>query len=143
MRTFKSVLCVLALCAVPAAYTAARPATRTADDQQQSADVLNQITDKIVAREATVMASFRQYSPLVETYIQNMKNDKANGWEPNGDTYFMGRSDLSKGVDVEPLTEDGNVRKGIKGNVKNVFSFGVQFLPAGFLQMILSGRKRL
>jgi hypothetical protein len=136
MRTFKSVLCVLALCAVPVAYAAARPAARTNDDQQQSADVLNQITDKIIARETAEMTSFRQYSPLVETYIQNMKNDKANGWEPNGDTYFMGRSDLSKGVDVEPLTEDGNVRRGLKGNVKNVFSFGVQFLPAGFLQMI-------
>jgi len=136
MRTFKSVLCVLALCAVPAAYTSARPATRAADDQQQSADVLNQITDKIVAREAAEMTSFRQYSPLVETYIQNMKNDKSNGWQPDGDTYFMGRSDLAKGVDVEPLTEEGNVRRGLKGNVKSVFSFGVQFLPAGFLQMI-------
>ena len=135
MRTFKSVLCVLALCAVPAAYTSARPAPRTADDQQ-TADVLNQITDKIVAREAVEMASFRQFSPLVETYIQNMKNDKSNGWVPAGDTYFMGRSDLAKGVDVEPLAEDGNIRHGIKGNVKNVFSFGVQFLPAGFLQMI-------
>ncbi len=81
----------------PVAYTSARPAAASPDDQQQSADVLNQITDKIIAREAAEMASFRQYSPLVETYIQNMKNDKANGWTPNGDTYFMGRSDLSKG----------------------------------------------
>jgi hypothetical protein len=135
MRTFKSVLCVLALCAVPAAFTSARPAPRPADDQQ-TADVLNQITDKIVARETAEMASFRQFSPLVETYIQNMKNDKNNGWVPAGDTYFMGRSDLAKGVDVEPLAEEGNIRHGIKGSVKNVFSFGVQFLPAGFLQMI-------
>jgi hypothetical protein len=135
MRTFKLVLFVLVLCAAPAARMSARPA-RTADDQQQSADVLNQITDKIVAREAVEMASFRQFSPLVETYIQNLKNDKANGWVPAGDTYFMGKSDLAKGVDVEPLSEDGNIRHGIKGSVKNVFSFGVQFLPAGFLQMI-------
>src|SRR5579863_8768804 len=68
MRTLRAVLFVLVLCAVPAARAAA-------DDQQQSADVLNQITDKIIAREAAEMASFRQYSPLVETYIQNMKND--------------------------------------------------------------------
>ena len=128
MRTFKLVLFMLVFCAVPAA--------RAADDQQQSADVLNQITDKIVAREAAEMATFRQFSPLVETYIQNMKNDKANGWQPAGDTYFMGHSDLAKGVYVEPLTEEGNIKRGIKGSVKNVFSFGVQFLPAGFLQMI-------
>jgi hypothetical protein len=139
MSTLKSVLCVLALCAVPAVVTSARPAHRLApsiSDDQQSTDVLNQITDKIVARETAEMASFRQFSPLVETYIQNMKNDKNNGWVPAGDTYFMGRSDLAKGVDVQPLAEEGNVRKGIKGSVKNVFSFGVQFLPAGFLQMI-------
>src|SRR5579864_8015942 len=98
MRTFTVVLFMLVFCAVPAARAANYPS----DEQQQSADVLNQITDKIIAREQAEMNSFRQYSPLVETYIQNMKNDKANGWQPAGDTYFMGRSDLSKGVDVEP-----------------------------------------
>jgi hypothetical protein len=127
MRTLKVVLFVLALCAVPVAHAAG---------QQESSDVLNQIVDKIVAREQAEMTTFRQFSPLVETYIQNMKNDKANGWQPAGDTYFMGRAELAKGVDVEPLAEDGNIKKGVMGNVKNVFSFGVQFLPAGFLQMI-------
>jgi hypothetical protein len=132
MRTFKVVLFMIVFCAVPAA----RAASYMSDDQQQSTDALNQITDKIIAREQAEMNSIRQYSPLVETYIQNMKNDKANGWEPNGDTYFMGRSDLARGVDVEPLAEEGNIRHGIRGTMKNVFSFGVQFLPAGFLQMI-------
>ena len=97
MRTLKIVLIVLALFAVP---------VMAADDQQVSG-ALDQIVDKIIAREHVQMETFRQYSPLVETYIQNMKNDKSSGWQPNGDSYFMGRAQLAKGVEVESIQEQG------------------------------------
>ncbi len=126
MRTLKIVLIVLALFAVPAMAT---------DDQQQTG-ALDQIIDKIIAREHVQMESFHQYSPLVETYIQNMKNDKTAGWQPAGDQYFLGRAQLAKGVEVESLTEQGGMRHGIMGGFKGVFNFGVEFLPRGFLQMI-------
>jgi hypothetical protein len=132
MRTLKVVLFLLVICAVPAA----RATDRATDDQQQSSDVLNQIIDKIVARENAEINTIRQYSPLVETYIQNLRNDKANGYEPAGDSYFMGRAELAKGVELEPLAEQGNVKKGVSGSLHNLFSFGVEFLPRGFLQMI-------
>jgi hypothetical protein len=125
MRTLKIVLILLALCVVP---------VRAADEQQTGA--LDQIIDKIIAREHVQMESFRQYSPLVETYIQNMKNDKAAGWQPAGDTYFLGRAQLAKGVEIESLTEQGGVRHGIMNGFKGIFSFGVEYLPRGFLQMI-------
>jgi len=34
------------------------------------------------------MQSLRQYSPLVETYIQNLRPDKHLGSVPDGDKYF-------------------------------------------------------
>lgn len=129
MRTFKMVLIVLALCAVPAGAAYAQ-------EQQQGTTALDQIVDRIIARETVEMNTIRQFSPLVETYIQNMKNDRANGWQPNGDSYFMGRAELSKGVELESLSEEGNVKKGIRGSLHNIFTFGAQFLPQGFLQMI-------
>lgn len=134
MRTLKVVLFALVFCAVPALRAADRATTN--DDQQQSTDVLNQIVDKIIAREQVEMNSFRQFSPLVETYIQNIKNDKANGPEPAGDSYFMGRAELSKGIELEPLAEEGQIKHGVSGSLRNIFSFGVEFLPRGFLQMI-------
>src|SRR5579862_3232683 len=127
MRTLKVVaILVLALCAVP---------SRAADGQTPNG-ALDQIITKVVAREQAEMNTIRQYSPLVETYIQNLKNDKADGWQPNGDTYFMGRAQLAKGVELESLNEEGGVRHGLMGGFKGMFSFGVEFLPRGFLQMI-------
>lgn len=128
MRTLKIVMLTLVFCAVPggAAYA----------QQPQSSSALDQIVDKIVAREQVEMNTFHQYSPLVETYIQNLKNDKADGWEPAGDSYFMGRAELSKGVEIQSLTEEGGAKHGISSNFHNLFSFGVEFLPRGFLQMI-------
>ena len=59
------------------------------------------------------MNSLKPYSPLVETYIQNLRGDKDLGTVPAGDKYFMGRAVLAKGVDLEPLT-DGDNSGGVK-----------------------------
>jgi len=40
----------------------------------------------------------KEYSPLVETYIQNLKPDKELGSVPAGDNIFFGQTDLSKTV---------------------------------------------
>src|SRR5438477_2380100 len=39
----------------------------------------------------------RQYSPLVETYIQYLRPDNQTGAAPRGDKYFLGRAALSRG----------------------------------------------
>jgi hypothetical protein len=78
----------------------------------------------------------RQYTPLVETYIQNLKPDKDLGYVPAGDRYFLGRADFSKGVQLVSLSNAESKGKKIFGSVGNFFSFAMQFLPDGFLQMI-------
>jgi hypothetical protein len=83
------------------------------------------------------MNSLRAFSPMVETYIQNLKGDKDLGVVPVGDKYFLGRAILAKGVELEPLTEgdnSGGVRKRIFGGLGSMFS--MEYLPRGFLQMI-------
>ncbi|HET9400124.1 MAG TPA: M48 family metalloprotease [Candidatus Acidoferrales bacterium] len=108
------------------------PAANPAADQQNSA--LNQAIDKIISREGQEMASIRRYSPLVETYIQEAKADKVEGWVPNGDRYFLGRAELGKGVALESLA--GDTKHGFLHDITGMFNFGVEFLPRGFLQMI-------
>jgi hypothetical protein len=103
----------------------------------QEQTTVSQIVDKIVAQEQVEMQMLRQYSPLVETYIQNLRPDKRLGAVPEGDKYFLGRAELAKGVELEPLTRStGNSAKHNKifGGLGSFFS--TEFLPQGFLQMI-------
>jgi hypothetical protein len=127
MRILKTVLVVLALSALPLRAAA----------QQSSA--LDQVVDRIIIQEQAEMNSLRAFSPMVETYIQNLKGDKDLGAVPAGDKYFMGRAVLAKGVELEPLTEgdnSGGARKKIFGGLGSMFSLSMEYLPRGFLQMI-------
>src|ERR1035437_5030251 len=127
MRILKTVLVVLALSVLPL----------HAADQQSSA--LGQVVDRIISQEQAEMNSLKPYTPLVETYIQNLRADKDLGIVPAGDKYFMGRAILAKGVALEPLT-DGTNNEGSKkkflGGVGSMFSLSMEYLPKGFLQMI-------
>ncbi len=122
MRILKMVFLVLVFAAVPLC----------AVDQPST---LDQVIDRIVTREAMLVNSLRQYSPLVETYIQNMRPDKELGAVPAGDKYFLGRAELSKGVELHSLTEKSG-KTHLLGGLGGFFSFSMQYLPRGFLQMI-------
>ena len=82
MRSLKVLRVALAFSAMPLAATAQQP------------KVLSEVVDKIVAQEHAEMQSLRQYSPLVETYIQYLRPDKQLGEVPDGDKYFLGRAEL-------------------------------------------------
>jgi len=95
-----------------------------------------QVVDKVVAQEQAEIQTLRGYSPLVETYIQLVRPDKDLGAVPDGDRYFLGRAELAKGVELEPLIVGPN------GSGKARFLstlgsfFASEFMPRGFLQMI-------
>jgi hypothetical protein len=97
---------------------------------------MEQVVDRITANEQKLYGQIRNYSPLVETYIQNLKPDKDLGQVPAGDKYFLGRANFAKGVSLVPLTETAGKGKKVFGSIGNFFSFAMQFLPDGFLQMI-------
>jgi hypothetical protein len=108
------------------------PLAATAQEQA----TVSQVVDKIVAQEQVEMQMLRQYSPLVETYIQSLRPDKHLGTVPEGDKYFLGRAELAKGVEREPLSLGTGSTKHNKvfGGIGSFFS--TEFLPQGFLQMI-------
>jgi hypothetical protein len=111
-------------------------ASAAAAPEPQQARTMDQVIDRVITNENRLNQQIRQYSPLVETYIQNLKPDKDLGEVPAGDKYFLGRADFGKGVSLVPLSDAGNRGKKIFGSVGNFFSFAMQFLPDGFLQMI-------
>jgi hypothetical protein len=111
---------------------AASAAPKPADQARTMDDVI----DRVITNENRASQQIRQYSPLVETYIQNLKPDKDLGYAPAGDKYFLGRADFTKGVSLVSLTDTNSKGKKIFGSIGNFFSFALQFVPDGFLQMI-------
>lgn len=97
---------------------------------------LDQVVERIVQRENALVANLRQYSPLVETYIQNLRYDKELGAVPAGDRYFLGRAELGEGVKLRSLSEKSTAKRSAFGGFGDFFSFSMKYLPAGFLQMI-------
>jgi hypothetical protein len=119
--------------------------TQTADQTQPqtgahtSAPVVtvDQAIDHLIAREHDEVATIRRFSPLIETYIQDMKTDKEMGAIPVKDHYFLGQADLSKGIVDNSML---GARKG-KFDAFNPLThmsglFTSSYVPEGFLQMI-------
>ena len=131
MRKLSTQILVLALCACTVVPVIAAPATPA--DQPRTPE---QVIDRVVSNEQRLYSQMRNYSPLVETYIQNLKPDKDLGQVPAGDKYFLGRANFQKGVNLVPLNETQGKGKKVFGSIGNFFSFAMQFLPDGFLQMI-------
>jgi hypothetical protein len=131
MRTLSKYILVLLLGAGASLSAAAK--TPPAPDQPRTMD---QVLDRVINNEQHLYGQIRNYQPLVETYIQNLKPDKDLGQVPAGDKYFLGRANFSKGVALVPLNDTAGKGKRVVGSIGNFFSFAMQFLPDGFLQMI-------
>ena len=144
MRTCKNFGLAIILSGFLAASVSAQT-TQTADQTQPqtgtntSAPVVtvDQAIDHLIAREHDEIATIRRFSPLIETYIQDMKTDKEMGAIPVRDHYFLGQADLSKGIVDNSML---GARKG-KFDAFNPLShmsglFTSSYVPEGFLQMI-------
>ena len=98
---------------------------------------VQQTVAKIVSRENEEMKVIRQYSPLVETYIQRVKTNEDGVGTPDGDHYFVGRADFAKGLEVKSLDPRyAGLFWRFAEQVNKVFDFETEFVPKGFLQLI-------
>ncbi|MFZ0521492.1 MAG: hypothetical protein WAL95_10745 [Candidatus Acidiferrales bacterium] len=144
MRTCKS-FCFAIILAGTLAGTVSAQTTQTADQTRPQAGTstsapvvtVDQAIDHIIAREHDEVATIRRFSPLIETYIQDMKADKEMGAIPVKDHYFLGQADLSKGI-VDNSMLHGRKGKFDQFNPLSHMSgfFTSSYVPEGFLQMI-------
>src|SRR5712671_481906 len=130
MCKLATAILVLAWSVVGSMAAAAAP---KAADQPRT---MEEVVDRVIVNENHLNQEIRKFSPLVETYIQNQKPDTNLGFVPAGDKYFLGRADFSKGVNLVSLTDADTKGKKIFSGIGNFFSFAMQYLPDGFLQMI-------
>jgi hypothetical protein len=108
------------------------PATGT-----PAVSTVNQAIDRIVAREHDEIATIRRYSPIVETYIQDMKPDKDMGAVPVHDHYFLGQANLSQGVVDNSMLTSKRGKVDQWNPISHIGSyFTSSYVPDGFLQMV-------
>ena len=91
--------------------------------------------DKVVEREHFFNAQMRHLHPLVETYIQNLKNTKDATTVPTKDEYFLGRLDMSNGADDRSFMGEPGFGRQVISKLTSLYS--LKFLPLGFAQMVV------
>src|ERR1019366_601610 len=152
VRRSRKGLCVLVLVVICSGFTSAAEKKKgKVQDQPQpwtSDPKFDLVVDKITARESLFVKNLREYSPMVETYIQNMRTDKDLGSVPTSDKYFLGRVTLETGVeDVNFLPQ---TKEPQPSSLQKIFSsmqkltrmkrgdgkpHTGRFMPDGFAQM--------
>jgi hypothetical protein len=95
----------------------------------------DQVIDRVVVRERFFNQQMRHLHPLVETYLQNLKTDRELGPVAVSDRYFLGRLDLSDGVDDRSFMGQPGFGHRLFSHMAEVFS--MKFLPLGFAQMVV------
>lgn len=121
--------------APPAAGNAAPSITPQAAESAPPAATLNDVVDRVVQREHFFMAQMRHMHPMVETYLQDLKNDPTGNTYPVRDRYFLGRLEMSDGP--EDVSFTGQPGFGHRMLRKLTGLYSLQFLPLGFAQMVV------
>ena len=98
------------------------------------------LVQKAIAAEKITIKSIQQHSPLVQTYIQNMKGDAKLYAIPVSDQYMLQRVDFAKGFYGKSYSAEGKSHGMFKGSAQALLglskAFGVSYVPDGFLDMM-------
>lgn len=116
---------------VLAATSLAFAAKKTAQTAPPST-AFDRVVDRVLARETENINALRTYSPLVETYLQNMRPDKELGLVPYGDQYYLTRVSFKKSLeDISFLPEPGflsNILHSVKGQKAGFVAQGFSWM---------------
>ncbi len=107
---------------------------------------MDQVVDRVILREKDLIKFLAPRTPIVETYLQNLKQDPQLGPVPDNDHYFLGRMDLSDSIDRSDYLSDKDkgkdkeegMEKHLLGGFTKMFKF--QYQPLGFSWMIFADR---
>jgi Peptidase family M48 len=98
---------------------------------------LDQVVNRAIAREHALIIMLAKRTPLVETYLQNMKNDPQLGPVPISDHYYFGRIDMGESGRQDYLSK-GSFQGRLLGGFSKLFKY--DYNPAGFSWMVFVDR---
>src|SRR5260370_2392996 len=124
----------------PAQPSPTQPSHTQPNPTQPSKDAPTQVSgiaERVFSQEARLVENMHHYTPLVETYIQNLKPDPDFATVPGSDRYFLGRFLL------DPKRVNG---RAFKDNNRSAFMYQVldrldsffrlNYQHIGFLEMV-------
>jgi hypothetical protein len=102
------------------------------------------LVEKAIAREKIVIKNIQQRTPLVETYIQDMRPDEKLYEVPTGDTYMLSRVDFRKTFIDKSYAARNDHKQGFFKNSaaaitnigKALHLYGESYSTEGFTQMM-------
>src|SRR5271168_4115874 len=113
--------------------------TDSADSDQlptsDSSEAFNQVLDRVVEREHFFVVQMRHMHPLVETYIQNLKDDRDHNVVPASDDYFLGRLEMSNGIADRSFMRQPDFGKRFLSRLTSMYS--AELLPQGFAELVM------
>lgn len=118
----------------PGATQPAGVPEQTVNAAPPTATTFNDVLDRVVQREHYFIAQMRHMHPMVETYLQDLK-DEGSDVVPVKDQYFLGRMDMSDGPEDVSFTGQPGFGHKIVTKLTGVYS--LHFLPMGFAQMVV------
>ena len=125
----------------PAAQTAvpSQPAPASeAPAVQAPPSTMDQVVDRMVEREHDLVRMLQARTPVVETYLQNLRLDPQLGPVPKDDRYFLGRMDLAESIDRRDFLKEASMEKHLLGGFTKLFK--LEYQPLGFSWMIFADR---
>ena len=108
--------------------TSAKPATPAGSSVQ------DQVIARVIQGEAQLIDLLRNFRPVVETYLQNMRPDQELGLVPKGDEYFLGRLDFSQRVGEDSYLDHGHVPTFLR---KLKGAYALRYSPAELSRAVL------
>ena len=96
---------------------------------------IDQVVDRVINREQALINFLKGSTPLVETYLQNLKGDSKYETVPAQDHYFLGRLDVSSVVERRDYLQ---MQESLWGGLSRPFRF--RYEPLGFSWMIFADR---
>ena len=101
---------------------------------------MNQVVQRAIAREHALMDMLRTRTPLIETYLQDVRFDREERPVPVRDHYFLGRLDFKEAVDrSDYLPRQGGFQRLLLGGFSRLYT--IRYSPLGFSWMIFADHK--
>ena len=98
------------------------------------------LVEKAVAREKVTIKAIQKRTPLVETYIQNMRPDAKLYAVPISDQYLLSRVDFGRTFTDKSYDSDKQDKGLLKGSLKAITglskAFKLEYVSTGFMQMM-------
>jgi len=132
---FVSSVCALAQDSAASGINGADASAPSSPQLSTPSLTFDQVLDRVVETEHLFLAHMRHMRPMVETYLQDLKNNSDGKAVPVKDQYFLGRLDMNDGPEDTSFVGQPGFGHRMLSRLTGIYA--MHFLPLGFAQMVV------